>query len=150
MSWKQELDDLKKLCNAREARELNPAVREWFDFNRAQDQSASAIVEMQAIKERIRMATDGGLEMPEWCYHTDAYGWRLMMQPYTRDGIFYYLLNVTRPTKPTPKDAQQLERFIRHLGGDPDEHWLMTIRGPDDPDFQSFWTWPRAVVGQAS
>lgn len=139
MSWKSELDFLRRRCDERVAPELPSAVREWFDFNRNDDPPPREY--LAGLMDRISASKDEH-DLGDWRYHTDAYGWRLLLQPYARDGRRYYLLMVERPTKASDRDDANLDRMIRYLGGDPEAHYLLTTRGADDPDEQFLYTWP--------
>lgn len=139
MSWKSELDFLRAHCDAREAPLLPPAVCKWFDFNR----EAPPEIDYDTFMAEIASAPK---VLDDWQMHTDAYGWKLLLQPYQRGGRRFYLLMVERSTKPSERDEKNLDRMIRHLGGDPEAHYLLSTRGPNDPDVQDLFTWSAGVA----
>ena len=138
--WRRELDYLKKQCDDRAAPELPPVVCEWFDLNRGRVDSRHDQAYLDALGSQIA-AVAADFKMDDWRFHTDAFGWRLLLQPYTRGGSRYYLLCVTRETKPGTRDLAKLNKLVIYLGADPEDDFLMSTRLDDDPDVQDFWTW---------
>lgn len=144
--WKRELAFLKKMCDEREAQVLPAAALEWIDLNRdAEGRRAYSKEHLDGLYMRVHAS---GFRMHDWLYHTDAYGWRLLMQRYRREehGHVHYLLCVERATKPTDKDKKHLGNLLEYLGVDIDKDYLLTTRGPDDPDSQDYWTWKTPTV----
>lgn len=136
LGWKKGLDFIKSRCDEREAPVLPDVVLEWLDLNRLERNYDDAYI--TDLKARV-MAT--GFRMDDWRFHTDQYGWKLLLQPYTRDGARHYLLCVERASKPTNRDEQLLDKMLAYLGADPETNYLMSTRLATDPDVQDFWTW---------
>jgi hypothetical protein len=151
--WKRELDFLKKDCSERDAVVLPPIVIEWFDLNRdfvrdtarLESLSNEDIESSELLKARIESFKTKiaaiEFDLGDWRVHADVHGWRLLMQPYTRDGVRHQLLCVRRNMKPSEKDLRYLDKFLAYLGADSKGDFLMHTRDDTDPDVQDFWTW---------
>lgn len=136
--WKRELDTLRRSADERAAVALPVAICRWFDLNRRSDVDDATADELASIRRDIE---ESGFHLADWHLHTDAYGWRFMMQRYIRDGAAHYLLLVTRDSKPSERDLRRRDQMIRHLGADPVAEYLLSARSDDDPDTLDLWTW---------
>lgn len=153
MSWKEELSLLKNNALAGPAPELPAPVLEWFDLNRARNCAPPAddiemarptAAYMTGLSDRIRAIAGEFQFLHDWGgLHTDAYGWRVLMQRHVRDGVAHFLLCAIRDDKPSTRDEKMLDKMLAYLGCNAEDDFLMSTRGEDDPDVQDYWTWPQ-------
>jgi len=141
MGWKEELDTLKRYCLEREAPVLPDVLLEWFDMGRRGRVNAAYLDDLQQRIAAWRRNNPNPLD--DWRFHTDAYGWRVKMQPYRRkeDGDVFVLVEASREQRATLRDFKNLAMMIKHLGGDYTHDLLLHAADPHGPAPRSFWSW---------
>lgn len=149
MSWKHELERLYTAAVARDPFVLTPAIRAWFAMNADANRGVEITAERRA-QVADAVAREGYIEaFDRWDLHTDAYGWRILMQPIRIDAgeDLMILARVTRKTPRTTAAESHLERMLAHVGGTFSD-CLMTLAPPDAPVVDVIYLWPAARRAQ--